>query len=131
MAEQKGLPHVKSKADTLAQLEKQRQELTAQIAAGRADALAEIVGAAISQAAQIGIDVDELAQAFRKGGKHQGKSKAAGSRAPAPAKYRNPKNAAEVWSGRGRKPLWVEKAIKGGATLESLAIAPASPAPAA
>ena len=122
MTEQKSLPHVKSKAEALAQLEKQRQELTEQIAAGRAEALAEIVAQAVSQAAQIGIDVDELAQAFRKG-KHQMKGKTVGSRAPAPIKYRNPKNAAEVWSGRGRNPGWITKALAAGATLESLAIA--------
>jgi DNA-binding protein H-NS len=28
------------------------------------------------------------------------------------AKYRNPKNAAEVWSGRGRKPLWLSAELK-------------------
>lgn len=125
MAEQKGLPNVKTKAETLAQLEVQRRELTAQIAAGRAEALAEIVGTATSQAEQIGVDADELAQAFAKGSKHQAKpgtAKGTGTRAPAPAKYRNPKNTAEVWSGRGRKPSWVADALNAGATLESLAI---------
>lgn len=127
MAEQKNLPNVKSKAETLAQLEKQRQELTAQIAAGRTEALAEIVGQAMSQAAQIGVTVDELVRAFGKGVKHTGSgtSKAPGTRAPAPAKYQNPKNGAEVWSGRGRKPLWVADALAAGAKLESLAIVPA------
>jgi DNA-binding protein H-NS len=30
------------------------------------------------------------------------------------AKYRNPKNADEVWSGRGRMPLWLGAEIKAG-----------------
>ena len=29
-------------------------------------------------------------------------------------KYRNPKNADEVWSGRGRMPLWLGAEIKSG-----------------
>jgi DNA-binding protein H-NS len=29
-------------------------------------------------------------------------------------KYRNPKNAYEVWSGRGRMPLWLGAEIKAG-----------------
>jgi DNA-binding protein H-NS len=122
MAEQQGLPDVPSKAATLAELEKRRKELTAQIEAGRADAIAEIVAYAISQAAQIGVDVAELVQAFGKVGSKPGKKPTAGIRAPAPEKYRNPKNAAETWSGRGRYPAWVRDALAAGATLESLAI---------
>jgi DNA-binding protein H-NS len=34
--------------------------------------------------------------------------------------YRNPKNVAEQWTGRGRKPRWVVEAIEGGAKLEDL-----------
>ena len=42
------------------------------------------------------------------------------------ARYRNPADASEVWTGRGRKPRWVEAALKDGASLESFAIAPAT-----
>jgi DNA-binding protein H-NS len=37
-------------------------------------------------------------------------------------KYRNPENERETWSGRGRKPRWVEMAIAHDRTLEDLAI---------
>ena len=40
----------------------------------------------------------------------------------APPKYRNPANADETWSGRGRQPAWYKAAIKKGKTPESLAI---------
>ncbi|MBN2906933.1 MAG: H-NS histone family protein [Rhodobacteraceae bacterium] len=43
-------------------------------------------------------------------------------RAKAAAKYRNPNNAAETWSGRGRRPNWLEKALAGGLKLEDLLI---------
>ncbi|WP_401750621.1 H-NS histone family protein [Stenotrophomonas muris] len=42
--------------------------------------------------------------------------------AKVPPKYRNPMNAQETWTGRGRQPRWVENALNVGATLESLLI---------
>lgn len=37
-------------------------------------------------------------------------------------KYANPANAGETWTGRGRKPRWVEAALAEGKSLEDLAI---------
>ena len=42
------------------------------------------------------------------------------------ARYRNPADSSQVWTGRGRKPRWVEAALKAGAKLESFAIVPAT-----
>lgn len=39
-----------------------------------------------------------------------------------PAKYRNPSNAQETWTGRGKQPLWVANLVKRGQKLESLLI---------
>ena len=33
-----------------------------------------------------------------------------GNKGKVAPKYRNPKNPAETWAGRGRKPLWMVKA---------------------
>lgn len=44
------------------------------------------------------------------------------SRAPAKPKYANPANPAETWTGRGRKPRWMEAALKSGKSLEDLLI---------
>lgn len=38
-------------------------------------------------------------------------------------KYRNPENPAETWSGKGKRPTWVEAALAEGKSLESLEIA--------
>jgi len=38
------------------------------------------------------------------------------------AKYRNPKNADEVWSGRGRMPLWLGAEIKAGKDREDFQV---------
>lgn len=43
-------------------------------------------------------------------------------RAPASAKYANPADASDTWSGRGRKPRWFESALKAGKKPEDLAI---------
>lgn len=37
-------------------------------------------------------------------------------------KYQNPNDNSQTWTGRGRKPLWVEEALKKGKKLEDLAI---------
>jgi DNA-binding protein H-NS len=38
------------------------------------------------------------------------------------AKYRNPKDASQTWTGRGRKPNWLTDAVKKGAKIESFEI---------
>jgi DNA-binding protein H-NS len=37
-------------------------------------------------------------------------------------RYRNPKNRAETWAGRGLRPRWLVAALKGGKKLEAFAI---------
>jgi DNA-binding protein H-NS len=39
-----------------------------------------------------------------------------------PPKYRNPKNRAETWAGRGNRPRWLVKALKAGKRVEAFAI---------
>ena len=46
-------------------------------------------------------------------------------------KYRNPGNPAETWSGRGRKPRWVEEQVGAGRSLSDLLIHPEQAAQAA
>ncbi|MCH9806448.1 MAG: H-NS histone family protein [Alphaproteobacteria bacterium] len=38
------------------------------------------------------------------------------------AKYANPDNRAETWTGRGRKPNWLVEKLKKGASVEDFAI---------
>jgi DNA-binding protein H-NS len=37
-------------------------------------------------------------------------------------KYRHPQNPADAWSGRGRKPRWVETWLANGGTLDQLKV---------
>ena len=43
-------------------------------------------------------------------------------RAKVPPKYRNRDEPEQTWTGRGRKPKWVEKALNQGYTLQDLQI---------
>lgn len=43
-------------------------------------------------------------------------------RAPAAAKYANPADQSETWSGRGRKPRWFADALNAGKKPEDMAI---------
>ena len=40
-----------------------------------------------------------------------------GSKGSGVAKYRNPKDASQTWTGRGRKPNWLVDAVKKGAKM--------------
>ena len=62
-----------------------------------------------------GLSIDDVVG--RKGKKSKGKAKAA-----AAPKYRNPDNASETWSGRGRQPAWYKAAVSKGKKPESMAI---------
>ncbi|OUD08976.1 hypothetical protein BVC71_09685 [Marivivens niveibacter] len=66
--------------------------------------------AAAKAAAEFGFSLEELA-----GGAKAPKAKAA-------AKYRNPADATQTWSGRGRKPQWIKDAEAAGTDIESFAI---------
>ena len=43
-------------------------------------------------------------------------------RAPATAKFANPADKSDTWSGRGRKPRWYEAALKQGMSQDDLAV---------
>ena len=73
----------------------------------RAEAMKELQAVAKKH----GIALDEIVG---------GKSKK--SKAKTPPKYRNPENANETWSGRGRQPEWYKSAIAKGKKPEQLAI---------
>lgn len=40
-----------------------------------------------------------------------------------PVRYRNPENPSETWTGRGRRPNWVEAQVAAGKALEELTAA--------
>jgi DNA-binding protein H-NS len=67
---------------------------------------------------KIGDDTGTRRRGKGKSGKEGGDRR----RNPVRAKYRNPDNPSETWSGRGRQPKWVQMAIAHDRKLEDLAI---------
>jgi DNA-binding protein H-NS len=67
-------------------------------------------------AASLGMSVEELMGLK----KTSAKNKAAGQKVT--PKYRNPNNSAETWTGRGRKPLWLQAELDKGQKLENFLI---------
>ena len=66
----------------------------------------------------------ELSKLMRfESGRGSGKVGRGGPRGSVAAKYRNPKNPAETWAGRGLKPRWLAAAIKSGKKLDDFLIA--------
>ncbi|MFA3919332.1 H-NS histone family protein [Ruegeria hyattellae] len=61
-----------------------------------------------------GVTLEEIIAHFS-GPKKKAKAKVA-------AKYRNPDDPKQTWSGRGRKPNWVNDAIKAGKSIDELEI---------
>ncbi|HPD91483.1 MAG: H-NS histone family protein [Rhodobacter sp.] len=44
------------------------------------------------------------------------------TRKPAAPKYANPADPSQTWTGRGRRPHWIEAALSAGKSLDDLAI---------
>lgn len=67
----------------------------------------------LSIAQGIGISVEELLS------NKSGKSKKAGA-SVSNAQFRNPDDNAQTWTGRGRKPKWVNDALANGKSMDDL-----------
>ncbi|SLN50201.1 H-NS histone family protein [Ruegeria meonggei] len=72
----------------------------------------EALKAAEKAAAEFGFSLSELSEVS--GGASKGRK--------ANAKYKNPANPDQTWSGRGRKPQWIHDALKSGADISDLEI---------
>lgn len=91
--------------------------------------LATVRAAMLRQIAREGYSVAELfgtaGASTGKAGKAPKAPKAAGARkstGKVAPKYRNPENAAETWTGRGKQPRWLAAKTQGGAKLEQFLI---------
>ena len=71
---------------------------------------AEARAAAEKAARELGFSLDELQGSQKKSGKKN------------PAKYRNPEDPRQTWSGRGRQPAWMKDALADGKSREDFAI---------
>ena len=72
------------------------------------------IDAAERAAAEYGYSLTDLANGAVRGSKK--------SKSKSPAKFRNPENPDETWSGRGRKPRWLVDAESAGRTADEFAV---------
>lgn len=94
-------------------LELQRR-IPARIEQLKRESLKNVRGEVEKIAAQHGLALDELISVLNSKG-----NKLKGQRVE--AKYANPANPSQTWSGRGRKPQWVQELLDQGRALEELA----------
>lgn len=121
------MPRVANTAAQIAKLQKQLAVLQKKEAAAQ-DAKKEKTLAKILQLAKDnGVTSADIVQAFKQGRtlrKRKGSSAKstvpAGARAKLAPKYRNPANAEQTWTGRGKSPLWVAALRSEGRLEEAL-----------
>lgn len=73
----------------------------------------------VQLATELGMSVEDVLARGRKTAPKTKEENAVKRVAP---KYRNPLNAEETWTGRGRQPRWVQEKISRGITLEDMRI---------
>jgi DNA-binding protein H-NS len=96
----------------LAELQAYQKEVEAAIKGYEKKRRADALAAVRSVAKDHGFTLEELM-----GAKPAGKVTPKGV-----AKYANPADASQTWSGRGRQPAWVKSALAAGKPLSSMAI---------
>src|SRR6185295_17232474 len=96
---------------SLEELNALSRDIESEIEARRAAEKERVLSQLRELAASLGMSLEELLKEERKKG-----------HAPVQAKYRNPEDPSQTWSGRGKRPLWVVAALEAGKTLEDLAV---------
>lgn len=98
---------------TYAELISQAQALMEQAENKRKQELASVISEIKSKMTEFGITLEDLGA---KGGvRMRGKAKS-----PVEAKYKGPEG--QLWTGRGRRPEWVNQALATGKSIEEFAI---------
>jgi DNA-binding protein H-NS len=120
-----------SVANQLAALKKQREALEKKEQALKAKSHGVVLNKIVQMAKDAGLTASDISKALSDGKsakapakKNAGKGKLAGRKVE--AKYRNPANQEQTWTGRGVAPAWVQELKKTG-TLESALILKAAP----
>ena len=100
---------------TVAQLRDLQQQIPAELKRRESQEKINILNEVRAFAKARGYAIEELL------GK-EAKVKSATSGTKVKVKYRHPQNADLEWTGRGRKPKWVEEWLASGATIDALLV---------
>ena len=96
---------------SVAELNSLQADITREIARRRKSEADSLVNEFRQRAAALGLSVEDLVS---------GKSPA--KRGKVAVKYRHPDDSSLTWTGRGKRPRWVEAWLQGGHSIEQLAI---------
>lgn len=111
-------------AKTYADLQKQIAKLQTQAERMRKGSFDKAVGQIRDLMEKNGISIEQLTEALAAKGKKGRKPGKAGGGTPTAVKpkYESPTDPTVTWTGRGRKPKWVQEWVDGGNDLEKLLI---------
>ncbi|MBU3653854.1 MAG: H-NS histone family protein [Limnohabitans sp.] len=114
-----------SVASQLAKLRKEREALEKREKALMARTHDKALSKIVQIARDAGLSAEDIAKALGQGKATKKPARAAGkstgSRGKVAPKYRNPAQADQTWTGRGKAPVWVQ-ALKAAGTLETALI---------
>jgi DNA-binding protein H-NS len=96
---------------SVAELNALQGDITREIARRRRSEADSLVNEFRRRAAELGLSVEDLVS-----------GKPTAKRGKVAIKYRHPDDASLTWTGRGKRPRWVDTWVKAGGTLEQLAI---------
>lgn len=100
---------------TASELEALKRQIDREIEVKRQKEKDEALKEIRAIADKAGFSLDELVgSGSRRGGRRRTSA--------ATVRYRDPKDASKTWAGRGRKPRWLEEALKEGRKLEEFAV---------
>jgi DNA-binding protein H-NS len=101
---------------SMAELEDVIAQATTLIEQRRDEAVAKARADIERIAASTGYSVHDLL------GLRNARGKKAGSRKIVADKYRNPKDPSQTWSGRGKRPRWLQEVLEHGGKLENFLV---------
>ena len=107
-----GVDEVKLEEFSIPELEELGERVAKEITNKREARTRELREEMEKLAEREGLTLEEVIRAGRKPRKRQ----------PPKQKYRNPDKPSQTWSGRGKKPAWVENALASGKKLKDLEI---------
>ncbi len=102
---------------SVAELERVINQARSLVETKQSDAIKDAYNQIEAIAAGVGMSLDALIQAGRARTR-----KAPALRRPVEARYRNPDNPADTWTGRGKPPRWLAAKINAGANKEDFLI---------
>ena len=116
-----------SVASQLAKLRKEREALEKREKALQTRTHTRAIEKILAIAKDAGLSATDISAAMGGGKKKSAKTKVAGAvkktgpRGKVAPKYKNPADASQTWTGRGKSPVWVQ-ALKNAGTLDSALI---------